>query len=141
MIPKNNLPAELIQAFTETDYIVHDETPFTININQPCPALRTLMDENNALDAAFITAFNPFSKQLSAQQNEARQHELKEDLKKRGLKFIDGIGRHPNNNWPGEPSLLVLGLAKEAARSMAKKYEQYAFVWVSVDTLPEIVLS
>lgn len=133
------LPAELIQAFTETDYIVHHEPPFTMNIGQPCPALKALMAEHNALCAAYITAWNPFSQQLSRQKNEARQNEMKADLKMRGLKFIEGIGQHPSNNWPGEPSVLVLDLDIDAAKSLAGHNEQHEFVWVGSDAVPELV--
>ena len=133
------ISAELTQAFTETDYIVHHELPFTMNIGQPCPALKSLMNEHNALCAAFITAWNPFSQQLSAQQNEVRQQELKAELKRRGLKFIEGIGNHPSNNWPGEPSVLVLDLGKEAAKSLCGHHEQHAFVWAASDAVPELV--
>jgi hypothetical protein len=139
MTQESTPPAELLQAFTETDYIVHHEPPFTMNIGQPCPALKALMGEHNALCAAYITAWNPFSQQLSRQQNEARQQELKAELKRRGLKFIEGIGQHPSNNWPGEPSVLVLDLNKEAAKSLAAHHEQHAFVWAASDAVPELV--
>jgi hypothetical protein len=48
------IPPELIQAFTETDYIVHHEPPFTMNIGKPCEELKKLMANRNALGAAFI---------------------------------------------------------------------------------------
>lgn len=133
------ISAELTQAFTETDYIVHHEPPFTMNIGQPCPALKALMDEHNALCAAFITAWNPFSQQLSRQQNEARQQEMKDIIKKCGLAFIDGIGQHPCNGWPGEPSVLILNINREAAKALAGHYEQLAFVWVDMAGVPELL--
>lgn len=135
-----SLPAELVQAFIETDYIVHHEPPFTMNIGQPCPELKALMAEHNALCAAFITAWNPFSQQLSAKQNEDRQQALKDELKRRGLKFIKGTGQHPSNNWPGDASVLVLDLKKESAKSLAGHHEQHAFVWAASDAMPELVL-
>lgn len=133
------LPQELLQAFAETHYIVHDEPPFTMRIGQSCPELKALMAERNALGAAFITAWNPFSRQLTDTENKARQDELKATLKKRGLTCCDGIGQHPSNNWPGEVSVLVLGLDLEAAKSLARHYEQHAFVWASADAVPELV--
>lgn len=133
------MPAELLQAFTETDYIVHHEPPFTMNIGQPCPALKALMGEHNALCAAYITAWNPFSQQLSRQQNDVRQTALKTELKRRGLKCFDGIGQHPSNNWPGEPSLLILDLDREAAKMLADNYEQLAFVWSDKTGVPKLV--
>jgi hypothetical protein len=97
------------------------------------------MADHNALSAAFSTAWNPFSKNLPARENQARQEELKANLKKRGLICIDGIGKHPSNNWPGEVSVLVLGLDLEAAKSLARHYEQHAFVWAASDGVPELI--
>jgi hypothetical protein len=133
------VPSELAQAFAETHYIVHDQAPFVMHIGQPCPELKALMAEHNALSAAFITAWNPFSQNLPARENKTRQDELKADLKKRGLICIDGIGKHPSNKWHGEDSVLVLGLRLEAAKSLARHYEQHAFVWAASDGVPELI--
>ena len=133
------IPAELMQAYAETHYTVHHEPPFVMHIGQPCPELKALMADNNALSAAFITAWNPFSQNLPGKENKARQDELKANLKKRGLICIDGIGKHPSNNWPGEVSVLVLGLNLEAAKSLARHYEQHAFVWAEGDEAPQVV--
>jgi hypothetical protein len=133
------VPSDLAQAFAETHYIVHDEAPFVMHIGQPCPELKALMAEHNAQGAAFITAWNPFSQSLHAKENQARQEELKANIKKRGLICIDGIGKHPSNNWLGEVSVLVLGLDLEAAKSLARHYEQHAFVWAASDGVPELI--
>lgn len=133
------LPPDLLQAFAETHYIVHHEPPFTMHIAQPCSELKALMAEDNALGAAFITAWNPFSQTLPAKENQDLQNELKANIKKRGLICIDGIGKHPSNNWPGEFSVLVLSLDLEAAKSLARHYEQHAFVWASGDGVPKLI--
>lgn len=133
------LPIELLQAFAETRYIVHHEPPFTMHIGQPCPELKALMADQNALSAAFITAWNPFSQSLSPKENKARQDELKANLKRRGLVCIDGMGQHPSNSWPGEVSVLVLGLDLEAAKSLSRHYEQHAFVWATGDAVPKLI--
>ena len=133
------LPPELLLAFAETHYIVHQESPFTMQIGQSCSELKALMAKHNALSAAFITAWNPFSQNLPAEENQARQDELIANLKRRGLICIDGIGKHPSNNWPGEASVLVLSLDLEAAKSLARNYEQHAFVWAAGDGVPELI--
>jgi hypothetical protein len=135
----NRLSPELQQAFADTHYIVHHEAPFVMHIGQPCPELQALMAEHKAQGAAFITAWNPFSQSLPAKENQARHDELKANIKKRRLICIDGFGKHPNNNWPGEVSVLVLGLDLEAAKSLARHYEQHAFVWAAGDGVPELV--
>jgi hypothetical protein len=95
--------------------------------------------ERSAHCAAFITAWNPFSQQLSEQENKDRQQELKAKLKTRGLAFVDGIGQHPSNEWPGEPSLLIFNLNRESAKVLAAQYEQHAFVWSGETAVPELV--
>jgi hypothetical protein len=52
---------------------------------------------------------------------------------------LPGIGQHPNNGWPGEESLLVLGLQLEAAKALAHKHEQLAFVWTPRNGVSELV--
>jgi hypothetical protein len=133
------LPPELLQAFAETHYIVQHEAPFVMHIGQPCLELKALMAQHNALSASFITAWNPFSQTLHAKENQARQDELKANIKRRGLICIDGIGKHPSNNWPCEVSVLVLDLNLEAAKSLARHYEQHAFVWGAGDGLPKLI--
>jgi hypothetical protein len=133
-----HLPAELVQAMTETHYKVFADVPFTMHIGQPCPELKAIMAEHNALSAALITAWNPFSQRLSVKENNARQDELTTGLKKRGLVCIDGIGQHPHNEWPGEVSVLVLSLNREAAKVLARHYDQHAFVWVPESGIPEL---
>jgi hypothetical protein len=66
---------------------------------------------------------------------------LKAKLNQRGLICIDGIGQHPSNHWPGEISVLVLGLDLEAAKTVARDHEQHAFVWAASNGLPQLVVA
>lgn len=95
-----------------------------MNIGKPCPDLKKLMADRNALGAAYITAWNPFNQKLSGKENEVRQQELKVTLKKRGLTFIDGIGKHPSNNLLGEESVFILDMDREEAKELAGHDEQ-----------------
>jgi Protein of unknown function (DUF3293) len=52
---------------------------------------------------------------------------------------VDAIGQHPSSTWPGEMSVLVLGIDLEAAKSLSRHYEQHAFVWAAGDGVPELV--
>ncbi len=136
-----HLAPNLLQAFAETHYTVRHETPFTMHIGLPCPPLVALMSHHKVQCAAFITAFNPFSRQLSDSDNSVRQATLKAQLNQRGLICIDGIGQHPSNHWPGEISVLVLGLDLEAAKTVARHHEQHAFVWAASDGVPQLVVA
>jgi hypothetical protein len=134
------LTAEQMQAFTQTNFVVHHEPPFTLNIGILSSDIKNLMAKHNVNCAAFITAWNPFSQTLAtADDNLARQEKLKEHLKMRSLKYIDGLGEHPDKNWPAEPSVLILGLSLEAAKTLAIRCEQRAFVWVGSNAVPGLV--
>jgi hypothetical protein len=43
------------------------------------------------------------------------------------------------SQWSGEFSVLMLGLNLEAAKSLARHYEQHAFVWSAGGGVPELV--
>jgi len=134
------LPPELQKAFEETHYIVHHQPPFTLRIGQPCPALEEQLHAREQQGAAFITAWNPYIKALSHEENASRQADLLTDIRARGLSSLPGIGQHPDNGWPGEESVLILGIALDAAKALASKYGQWAFVWAPASAAPELVV-
>lgn len=118
----------LLQAFEETHYQVHHETPFTLRIGQNCPELDALLKAGGHDTAAFITAWNPKAQPLDEDENRTRQRQLTNEIKRRSLRCIEGIGQHPSNNWPGEESVLILGLQLEAARALCVQFGQLACV-------------
>ena len=133
--------SSLIKAYEETEYRVTQGHPFVLRVDVPSPELASLYKAKSASCAAFITACNPFSRELSHAENTMRQAELAAELKRRSLIFFEGVGQHPSGGWPGEPSFLVLGLALEVAKSLGKAYEQNAVIWCGPDAVPSLVLS
>lgn len=130
----------LIQAYIETDYVVHTQPAITLRVNEQSPQMMKLHKQHRVACSAFITAFNPYSQSCTPEVNLSRQQELISELKVRSLKFIEGVGHHPSNAWSGEPSLLVLGLSLEAAKILGSRFEQNALVWIGTDGVPELVL-
>jgi hypothetical protein len=135
----HSISKELWQAYEETEFKVYSDNSFTLKIGNYSDELNSLINESKCLSAAFITAYNPFSKQLSESENSERQDGLRQELAKRGLKCYDGVGQHPSGQWPGEPSLLILGLSKEAALALARNLEQNAFVWSDSSAVPQLI--
>ena len=144
MFPDTALSHELIQAFLETHYRVHqdgpDAPPLTLRVGQASADLAALHRTHSVDSSAFLTAYNPFAKKVDEDSNLKRQEELKQELSSRSLIFLPGEGQHPANGWPAEPSVLVLGLSLEAAKVMGRKYEQAAIVWIGPTAVPELVL-
>ncbi len=131
---------DLIQAYKETHYTVQDAEPFVLRIGEVSEALIACHKRHRVDCSAFITAGNPYNKQLSAQENEERHQALIAESKGRSLSFLPGVGQHPSNNWPGEQSVLVLGLSLEAAKTLGRRFEQNAVVWTGRDGIPQLVL-
>jgi hypothetical protein len=131
---------ELIQAYKETHYTVKDAVSFVLHIGVVSEALLVCHKRHRVDCSAFITAWNHFSQQLTAQENEERQRALIAEIKGRSLSFLPGVGQHPSNNWPGEQSVLVLGLLLEAAKTLGRRFEQNAVLWTGRDGVPELLM-
>ncbi len=144
MFQDTALSPELIQAFLETHYRVHQDSPdvppLTLRVSQASAGLAALHRSHSVDCSAFLTAYNPFAKKVDEEVNLKRQEDLKQELSSRSLIFLSGEGQHPANGWPAEPSVLVLGLSLEAAKAMGRKYEQAAIVWSGPTAVPELVL-
>ena len=130
----------LIQAFLETDYRVDAPAAMTLRVGVANPLLADLHKARRVESSAFITACNPFSQAFDEVANEERQETLARELRQEGLTFFEGIGQHPSNNWPGEPSFLVLALSLEAAKALGARHEQNAIIWCGADAVPTLVL-
>jgi hypothetical protein len=134
------IPPSIINAYLETNYCVFGEFPFVMRIAIANEALAKLYKRYDASCGVFVTASNPYSKNVGEALNSARQAELSKELERRKLIFFEGAGKHPTGTWQSEPSYFVLGLSLDAAKDLGKKYEQNAIVWCGADAVPELVL-
>jgi hypothetical protein len=124
----------------DTDYQVRAEVPFTLKIGLANELLAALHKSQRVASSAFITACNPLSLPLDELANAERQSALASELKFRSLIFVQGLGQHPSGDWPAEPSYLVFGVSREAAKALGVRFEQNAIVWTGADAVPELVL-
>ena len=129
-----------IQAYLETDYRILGNAPSTLRIGVVSPELAALHKAHQADCSAFISACNPSSQTFDEAANAERQAALARELTQRSLRYIDGIGQHPSNQWPGEASFLVFGLTLEAARTLGTRFEQNAIIWSGPDAVPQLIL-
>ena len=140
MFPESLIDPATIQAYRETEYHVFGDSPFTIRIDEPNSALADACKRNRAESSAYITACNPNSQTLDDTANAERQNLLRCELVERKLAFIEGVGQHPFNGWPGEASFLVFGVDLEVAKDLSRRLGQNAFVWAGSDCIPKLEL-
>lgn len=131
---------ELISAYKKTDYNVSSSPPFTLKIGQFSDELIDLYKLYGFTTVAYITVYNPYSNETTGAQNELVQSELERELASRSLIFLPGEGKDTEGRWPAEKSVLILGIDYSAAKKLAVKYRQNAFVWINVDGKPELIL-
>jgi hypothetical protein len=135
----SDIPRETIQAYLETHYRIHGETPTTLMVGEANPTLAALHEAARVEHSAFITACNPFSQTYDDAPNATRQDALARELRQRGLTIIDGIGHHPSSEW-SEASFLVLGLSLEAAKTLGAQHGQNAIIWSGAEAVPQLIL-
>ena len=140
MFPDSVIDRDTVQAYLETDYRVLGDHALTLKVGVNSPALVALHKAHHVESSAFVTACNPFSQPLDAAANTDRQKVLAAELKFRSLPFVEGAGQHPSNSWPAEPSFLVFGVSREAAKALGVRHGQNAIVWCGPDAVPELVL-
>jgi Protein of unknown function (DUF3293) len=130
---------ELLAAYRVTDYEVHAATPFVLHVGRHSPELDALLGARAANCAAFITAWNPKSLPRPAVENRAAQERLEAELRREGFECVPGFGRDPLDRWPGEPSVLVLGLPRRQAIDCGRRYDQKAVLCVERGQPVELV--
>ena len=137
---RSGIAPDTIAAYRATDYRVDASQPFVLRVGQASPELAALYASAGVGCCAYITACNPHSRQVDPATNNRRQAALAQELRHCGCVAIPGVGQHPHNLWPGEPSFLALGLSLDAAKALARRHGQDAFVWCGPDTVAGLVL-
>ena len=96
--------------------------------------------QTNDDQAAYITAWNPFGKKISDDENYIAEQKLIEEIESRDLFYLKGESIDPSGLWPNEPSLLVFGIALESAKELVKRYRQDGFIYIGNDAKPQLIL-
>ncbi|MFN6962361.1 MAG: DUF3293 domain-containing protein [Pyrinomonadaceae bacterium] len=131
---------ELEHAFVNTNFVVDSPTlRFTIRIGRRSEALDAVLRETTAETWAFVTAYNPFARQLPPEVNIARQNEMIEELRSAGYDLYPGYGSSTTGEWPPEPSVLILAIERDTAIALGRRYGQLAIVFGRVGQAPELI--
>lgn len=105
------IPSELIMAYEATDFTVLEQRPFTLRIGRHSAELQALYVERGVTCAGYLTAWNPFSKEISEVANKNTQRKLLCKLSLEGFQALNAAGIDPSGDWPGEESVFVPGLS------------------------------
>ena len=111
--------------------------PFVLRVGHRSAELASVHRANGANCSAFITAWNPQSVVRSEAENRASQKRLESELTAIGVRLVAGTGADPAGVWPGEPSVLAVGISRSEAERVGRKFGQRAIVWRDESAIPE----
>lgn len=114
----------LDELYRKTRYEIYSLRTSLI-IGEANPVVDAFLKRHGPDCYAFLTAWNPFSRQLTEPENRARNQRLAADLAP--WPFLLGTS-HDLEGWPGEEGFFVLGLDRAQAVRLAARYEQHAVV-------------
>jgi len=135
----SSVPDGLRETYRSTHYNVLEPAPFTLRIGKPSQDLASLYRDHDVSSAAFLTAWNPYSEPAEQHENELAQSKLERRLAGCALRMLRGIGTDVSGLWPGEPSVLALGVSRDRASRLGNEFRQNAIVWIGADHIPELV--
>lgn len=136
----STISQSLLDSYTSAEYHVHTQPPFILKIGVPSNELAQLYEANNCKCAAFITAYNPYSQELTRDVNKLRNQKLEALIQSKCFKYFQGVGKCASDDGEGEVSFLILGIDKDTASDLGKQFEQNAIVWCSADADPQLIL-
>jgi hypothetical protein len=99
-----------------------------LRVGQRHPELDSLLVARGVTTWAYVTAFNPGSKLLEAEENITRQQELEHIVTTLGFQSYSGVGIGEDRRWQPESSLLILGIRQCDAVRLAQRFGQVAIV-------------
>ena len=123
-----------------THFMVLEPRPLTLRVDHHSAELAELFKEMGVSSAGYLTAWNPYSPETSAADNEAAQLSLIRNLSLEGYPTLKALGVDPAGEWPGEESVFVPDLGLERAKSLGVEFGQNAIVWAGPDAVPQLVL-
>lgn len=138
--PCSCLDAALLEAYRETEYLVHAQPGFVLHIDQPCAALAAHYAQRGIHQGCVITAWNPLSQALTDARNQARQALLEQQLQHAGWHWLRAVAAHPHNGWPPEVGCFVEGMDEATADRWGRQHAQNAVVWCGEDAMPRLRL-
>lgn len=127
----------LLEAYYQTNYKFDDTL---LNIDKTSFKAAALLQPFSPAGGLFITAWNPLGTELTVEENEQANQELKNELLEQGLKVTEGYGESPDGQWR-EDSFFAYPIDQDSSLKLCCTFEQNAVVYVTCTGLPVLLLN
>ncbi|WP_169727546.1 DUF3293 domain-containing protein [Granulosicoccus antarcticus] len=113
-----------------------------MRVGQFSDALQRVYQSHRCQSAAFLTAANPGGVKISDTDNLQAEAKLQRDITSMRYTAFPGIGLDGDekSDWPGERSLLVLGIVYQEAIRIGTSFDQLAIIWCDKDAVPQLLM-
>ena len=137
-----SVPANLIAAYRAAVYEVDvDGKALAFHVDQPNPALDDVIAKHGAVSGLFITAYNPRSQVQPEEKNASAHGALIAAVRDAGKRYLLARGRDGDDDGPTEAGLFVFGMSREDGLALARRFDQYAIVFVAKGAPPALLLA
>ena len=117
---------------TADDYI-------DIRIGQQHAKVDAVLSRLGAMEWAYVTAWNPGSRSMGADENALAQGELVRLIRDRRFEFYKGNGIPVENGWVPEQSIWIAGICRRDAGEVGRQFGQNAIVVGTLGGVAELV--
>ena len=139
-LSSNPFSQGLLDAFMQSQYVINDIPSSPLIIGKHNVEVDDLLKRHNSEYGIFITAWNPYSRQMSEQDNDHKQSQLIASIDNTMHHVYDAIGQSQDKQWQ-ESSLFITNMTLEQGHELAKQYGQLGFVCHEVGEMTQLVLS
>ncbi|MCC6473911.1 MAG: DUF3293 domain-containing protein [Burkholderiales bacterium] len=113
----SEIPAEKIEAYLKTEYRFGEGlAAVTLCIDRRSEELARLYASSGTVCGVFVTAFNPFGRVQTIEDNEAAHEHLGTELRALSARVIEGAGTDSSGAWPEEKSLFFCPRGRSRCR-------------------------
>jgi hypothetical protein len=130
--------AALVATYAAARYEVYGDHPDVLMVTDMAGAHDEWLDDNNAATAVIITAWNPFSHQLSSAKNEKANHHLLQAIERRSLRWAPARSAAAGGGW-SEDGYCVFDVPDAMVEHWLITYQQNAAVRVRKGERVELV--
>lgn len=129
----------LLKAYHNTNYRVDGIPELSIRLDRIHVDLDGYLSEKGYATWAYLTAWNPGSRELPLAENRERNKLLLAEIQAGGWAYLPGIGIGDSGEWPGEESFLLFDIQKTAAMQLGAHFQQYAIVFGRIGERAELL--
>ncbi len=126
-----------IDAYNTTMYVVFNPS-IVIEVEKRSKELDEFLHKHNVIEWTFITSLNPYSNQLTDEENEILFNSLLKDIA--GYTYFLGQGEGADKSWEPEKSVLIIGISESEAILLGNKYNQNAIIVGEKGSIAKLVL-